>query len=131
LKYLIDTGVWLWLLSEPEKLSRAVLQKFDGSKDDFFLSSASVWEISIKWSKGKLSLPEPPATHVPNRMFALGVRPLPISQAHALAVAALPAHHHDPFDRLLIAQAQTEDMTLISADREFEKYSVKLLWAGR
>lgn len=131
MKYLIDTGVWLWLLSEPERLSRATLAKFDSSADEFFLSSASVWEISIKWSKGKLALPEAPTTHIPSRMFALGVRPLPISQAHALAVAVLPAHHHDPFDRLLIAQAQTEEMTVISADHEFEKYSVKLLWAGR
>ena len=131
MKYLIDTGVWLWLLSAPEKLSRATLEKLDRSDDDFFLSSASVWEISIKWSRGKLSLPEPPATHIPSRMAALGVRPLPISQQHALAVAILPSHHHDPFDRVLIAQAQIEDMTMISADREFEKYSVKLLKAGR
>ena len=131
MKYLIDTGVWIWLLAEPEKLSRAVLQKFHGDKEELFLSAASVWEMAIKWSKGKLTLPEPPATHVPSRMLKLGVRPLPISQQHALAVAILPAHHHDPFDRLLIAQAQMENMTLITADREFEKYSVKLLWAGR
>lgn len=131
MKYLIDTGVWLWLLSEPERLSRRALEKFEGNEHELFLSAASVWEMAIKWSKGSLALPEPPATHVPSRMEKLGVRPLPISHQHALAVATLPAHHNDPFDRMLVAQALVEELTLISSDGMFKEYSVPLLWAGR
>jgi PIN domain nuclease of toxin-antitoxin system len=130
-KYLLDTGVWLWSLWEPERIShkgRAVLADFS---HDVFLSAVTSWEVAIKSGAGKLNLPEAPGTYVPRRMADQGLRPLPVSHQHALAVFGLPDHHRDPFDRLLIAQANLEDMILITADRMFEKYPVQLLWVGR
>lgn len=94
------------------------------------VSAATVWEIAIKSSKGKLILPEPPTVFVPRYMQEQGIRSLPISQQHALAVWSLPPHHGDPFDRLIIAQARFEKMVLVAADRIFEKYPVEILWGG-
>jgi len=130
-KYLLDTGVWLWTLWQPERISprsRAVLANLS---HEVFLSAVTSWEVAIKSGVGKLSLPEAPGTYVPRRMADQGLRPLPVSHQHALAVFGLPDHHRDPFDRLLIAQANLEDMILVTADRMIEKYAVQILWAGR
>lgn len=129
--YLLDTGVWLWSLREPERMGRKAREVMADLNQQVFLSAATSWEIAIKAGAGKLRLPEPAGSYVPRRMADQGLRPLPISHQHTLAVAALPHHHRDPFDRLLIAQANLEGMTLITADRMFEKYSVQMLWAGR
>jgi PIN domain nuclease of toxin-antitoxin system len=131
LRYLLDTGVWLWSLLEPERLSRKAQDVITDLEQEIFLSAATSWEIAIKSSQGKLKLPEPPQSFVPHFMREQGLRPLPISHQHALAVASLESHHRDPFDRLLIAQAGLENMILINADRIFERYPVELLWAGR
>lgn len=94
------------------------------------LSAASAWEIAVKWSIGKLPLAAPPAEYVPSRLERQGVTGLPIEPRHALRVAALPQHHRDPFDRLLIAQAQVEDLYFLTADRALQAYSgTRLLWA--
>ena len=127
----MDTNVWLWSLSEPNLLSRAAYEILADPAQELFLSAASLWEIAIKWSSGKLRLPEPPSTYVPRAMAQQGLRPLAISAQHVLAVSGLPQIHRDPFDRLLAVQSNLEDMTLITADRIFERYPVKLLWAGR
>jgi PIN domain nuclease of toxin-antitoxin system len=130
-RYLLDTGVWLWSLFESERISprgRAVLADLS---HEVFLSAVTSWEVAIKSGTGKLKLPEPPGTYVPRRMADQGIRPLPVSHQHALAVFGLPDHHHDPFDRLLIAQANLEDLILITADHMIKKYPVQLLWAGR
>ena len=131
MRYLLDTGVWLWSLLEPERLSRKAHEVITDLENQIFLSAATSWEIAIKSSKRKLNLPWPPQSLVSQFMHEQGLRPLEISHQHALAVASLPFHHHDPFDRLLIAQASLENMVLIHADRMFEKYPVQLLWAGR
>ena len=131
MKFLVDTSIWLWALSEPDRVTKAARDKFATSADELFLSVASVWEVVLKHAKGKLSLPEPPASYVPSRMSFLGIHSLAVSQGHVLQVAKLPAHHNDPFDRLLIAQALVEEMTILTADRVFRKYDVPILWAGR
>ena len=131
MRYLLDTGVWLWTNFEPQRLSPKAQDVFSDLGEEVFLSAASAWEIATKFASGKLVLPEPPATYVGRRMADQGVRPLAISHQHALAVSVLPSHHRDPFDRLLIAQANLEDLVLISADQIFRSYSVQLLWAGR
>jgi PIN domain nuclease of toxin-antitoxin system len=82
--------------------------------NELYLSAASAWEIAIKYSPGRLPLPEPPARFVPSHLSRDGVIALPIEPAHALAVADLPQHHNDPFDRLLVVQAQLGRMTLVS-----------------
>ncbi len=116
---------------EPERISEKAREVFADLSQDVFLSAASSWEVALKSAAGKLSLPEAPASYVPRRMADQGLRPLPVSHRHALAVFALPPHHRDPFDRLLIAQANLEEMILITADRVFQRYPVQLLWAGR
>ena len=129
--YLLDTGVWLWSLWEPERIGRKAREVMEDLSQEVFLSAVTAWEIAIKSAAGKLKLPEPPVSYVPRRMADQGLRPLAISHPHALAVNGLPVHHRDPFDRLLIAQANLEGMTIITADRIFEQYPVPLLWAGR
>jgi PIN domain nuclease of toxin-antitoxin system len=128
-KYLLDTAVWLWSVSDPARLSLKARRIFSDRSQELFLSAASAWEIAIKSASGKLRLPEPSATYVPRRMSEQGIRPLAVTHQHALAVSQLPNHHRDPFDRLLIAQATVENMTLISSDATFERYSVQLLQA--
>jgi PIN domain nuclease of toxin-antitoxin system len=98
-------------------------------ENQLFLSSVSSWEIAIKYSIGKLPLPVPPAEYVPSRMETSGTSALPVLHAHALHVATLPLHHGDPFDRLLIAQAQLEGLNILTADQKFAAYEVEILWA--
>ncbi len=131
MKYLLDTSVWLWSLWEPERISRRGRAVLADLSHGVFLSAVTSWEVALKSRAGKLSLPEAPGTYVPRRMADQGLRPLPVSHQHALAVFGLPDHHRDPFDRLLIVQANLEDMILVTADRMIEKYAVQLLWVGR
>ena len=129
--YLLDTGVWLWSVGEPARISRKAREVIADVSQNVFLSAVTSLEVAIKAASGKLQLPEPPDLYVPRRMASQGLRALAVSHGHALAAFALPAHHRDPFDRLLIAQAKVEGMTLISADRIFDRYPVPLLWAGQ
>jgi PIN domain nuclease of toxin-antitoxin system len=127
-RLLLDTQVWLWLHVAPERLGAALPLAQDPSNILLF-SAASSWEIAIKWRLGKLSLPEPPDVYVPDRVVSSGVVPLPIAHSHALAVASLPNHHSDPFDRLLIAQAKAENASLLTADRGLAPYDLDIVWA--
>jgi PIN domain nuclease of toxin-antitoxin system len=129
MRLLLDTHVWLWLQTAPERLG-AALPAVEDPANELLLSAASAWEIAIKWQLGKLPLPEPPATYLADRMATSGVRALPVSHAHAAAVAELPRHHSDPFDRLLLTQAGAEGATLVTADTALDPYDVELLRAG-
>ena len=95
-----------------------------------YLSAVSSWEIAIKVSLGKLSLPDPPHKYVPKRLADQGMQALPIEHAHALQVSTLRALHKDPFDRMLVAQAQLEKMCLLTADEQITHYDVEIIWAG-
>ena len=99
MKILLDTHCWLWWLAEPERLRDQVLRIIEDVDNEVFLSVASAWEIAIKYSLGKLSLPEAPGDFVPKRLERDGILPLLIANNHALRVAELPSHHRDPFDR--------------------------------
>jgi PIN domain nuclease of toxin-antitoxin system len=112
------------MAAAPERLSVKARELVDAGDHELYLSAASSWEIAIKYSAGKLRLPEPPARYVPSRLEALRVIPLPIEHSHALHVATLPVHHRDPFDRVLIAQAQMENLQILTADRLFRAYDV-------
>lgn len=127
MKVLIDTQCWLWMAAAPERLSAAARELIESTEHDLYLSAASAWEISIKHSLGKLRLPEEPVTFVPTRMVTLRTIPLPVEHHHALRVSTLPKHHRDPFDRLIVAQALEEEMTLVSADRVMSSYDVQLV----
>jgi PIN domain nuclease of toxin-antitoxin system len=125
-RFLVDTHCWLWLQTTPERLSSDLLTLLADPANDLFLSAASSWEIAIKYALGKLPLPEPPSRYVPRRMTASGSRGLAVEHAHCLRVADLPMHHRDPFDRLLVAQAQIDKLTLVTVDPQFEAYDVQL-----
>jgi len=131
LRYLVDTGVWLWALDPYERLRPVVRQAFEDDEAELYLSPVTTWEISIKTRLGKLNFPGPPDRTVPEFMAAQRLLPLPITHRHATKVYDLPSLHNDPFDRMLIAQALVEGLTLISSDEMFKRYSVPLLWAGR
>ena len=129
--YLLDTAIFLWSLGAPERLNSQAVAIFEDATTELFLSAASSWEISIKSTLGKLKLPETPSSYVPKRMASQGIRSLPISHIHALAAGELPRHHNDPFDRMLVAQAASEGMVLMTADPSFKKYDIDMLWCAR
>jgi PIN domain nuclease of toxin-antitoxin system len=129
-RYLLDTGVWLWTLDSVDRLNKKAVELLADGTQDLYFSAASSWEISIKMKIGKLKLPGSPATYAPKRLSAQSIQSLAISQKHALAVYDLPMHHADPFDRLLVAQARTEGMVLLTADAIFREYKVDLFWCG-
>jgi PIN domain nuclease of toxin-antitoxin system len=131
MKYLLDTGAWLWSVAEPERLNSKAHELIAEAREELYLSAVSAWEIGIKTALGKLSLPEPAVTYLPKRLNQQGIRPLTITHAHALAVSDLPRHHTDPFDRLLIAQARMEGMAILTSDHAFDRYEVKVFWCGR
>jgi PIN domain nuclease of toxin-antitoxin system len=105
MRILLDTHCWLWWLTQPEKLKEEGREILADGSNTVFLSVAGSWEISIKYSLGKLNLPEPPERFVLKRLMRDAVSSLPIEHIHALRVTELPYHHKDPFDRLIISQA--------------------------
>jgi PIN domain nuclease of toxin-antitoxin system len=120
----------LWWFSQPERLSEEIIERIADESNEVWLSVASIWEMGIKVAIGKLPLPEPIDNYISTRMAQLGARSLEITASHALRAAVLPLHHRDPFDRMLIAQAQIEGMTLVSADAIFNQYEVSILWVA-
>jgi len=131
LTYLLDTHVWLWMLGDPDRIRPDLAAELRANRTRLLLSAASSWEIGIKWAVGRLSLPEHPATYVPSRMQRTNVEPLAVTHSHALQVATLPRHHRDPFDRLLVAQAQIEGVPLVTVDRALDDYDVETIRADR
>ena len=131
MKVLVDTHCWLWFLMTPERLCAAAIDALADGANEVYVSAAVAWEIVIKHGLGKLSLPLPATEYVSERLTAVGHRPLAITIEHALALADLPPHHKDPFDRILIAQAQVDNLTLVTADDKFKAYAVTILWGGR
>jgi len=129
-RVLLDTQVWLWMLASPERLSRKSRTLVASAGTELVLSAASAWEIAIKHGLGRLQLPEAPGAYIPRLMESTGISSLPVHHRHALHVATLPQHHRDPFDRLLVAQAQLEQLAILTADRRFRLYDVKVLPAA-
>jgi PIN domain nuclease of toxin-antitoxin system len=128
-RLLLDTHVFLWLQTEPERLGTH-LSIVEDQRTELLVSAASSWEIAIKYGLGRLPLPEPPERYVPDRLRAIGAQPVAIEHTHALAVAALPPLHRDPFDRLLVAQAAALGLTIVTADPVLAQYEVTALLAG-
>ena len=123
---LLDTHTFIWSYDEQHKLSRRALQEMSDTSNALFLSVASIWEIQIKIQTGKFK--DPTADVISEQQQINGIQILPVQLVHALYLENLPLHHKDPFDRLLISQAFVENMTLVSADANFGKYQVNLLW---
>ncbi len=128
---LIDTHVLLWWLADDRRLGRGAAAAIAEPRNIVWVSAASAWEIAIKAALGRLDLGEPPEECLPREIEDGGMRPLPITVPHALAVRTLPHHHADPFDRLLIAQAVVDGLQIVTADSAFTAYGVALLAADR
>lgn len=126
MKLLLDTHCWLWWVTEPTRLG-STREAIANRESEVYLSAASAWEMAIKHQLGKLPLPESPEHFIPPRLVRDRITPLAVSIAHVLRVAGLPLLHRDPFDRLLVAQAQLEGLTLVTADRSIAKYDVPVL----
>lgn len=126
MKVLIDTHVLLWGLQDGAKLSRRVRVLLPAA--DVWISVASLWEIMAKVQVGKLVLPTPLGDYLTAKLTANGVSVLALTFNHVKRLEELPLHHRDPFDRILIAQSLDESMPLVSADPQFEKYQVELIW---
>ena len=125
---LLDTQAFLWWSTAPGKLSATALATCQDRGNTLILSVVSVWEMQIKIQLGKLKFTVPLREIVESQEQTNGVQVLPVGLEHVLALDALPAHHKDPFDRLLVAQANVEGAFLVSGDLVFLSYPVKLLW---
>ena len=126
MKLLLDTHALLWALLAPARLSSTAVEAIEDGANEVFVSVVSAWEIEIKRAKGKLAVTVPLADALSEQRF----KALPVTLPYALAVESLPRRHRDPFDRMLIAQAQLEGMTLVTSDREVRHYPVATLPAS-
>jgi PIN domain nuclease of toxin-antitoxin system len=125
---LLDTHILIWLIDGSEKLNKTARYAIEDESNSLYLSIASLWEITIKTSLGKLELGIPLEQITTNFILPSGFKILPIHLSHLLVLKDLPFHHRDPFDRMLISQAISESLTLVSEDRAFGDYTVKTLW---
>lgn len=128
MRVLIDTHTFLWWNLDAPKLSHTARKIIGDGQNEIFFSAVSAWEISIKYGKGRLTLPDPPDVYVPNRLAHYQFLPLPIQLSHTLQVHQLPDIHHDPFDRLLIIQSQIEQLPLLTFDQDIARYNVSIIW---
>ncbi|MGB7685180.1 MAG: type II toxin-antitoxin system VapC family toxin [Solirubrobacterales bacterium] len=123
MRLLLDTDALIWALSWPDRLSKAAAGAIRDPENDVFVSITSPWEIAIKKALGKLRAPDDLESQLHGKRITL----LPITLRHARAIESLPHHHGDPFDRMLIAQAQIEGLTIVTSDRQMQLYQVALL----
>ena len=128
MRILLDTHVLIWLVEGDKNLSTLARSAIEDEDNSLYLSIASLWEITIKLSLGKLDLQLSVDEMVESFLIPGGIEILQIETSHLSILRDLPLHHRDPFDRLIIAQAQAEKMTLISADGVFDLYGVDLQW---
>jgi PIN domain nuclease of toxin-antitoxin system len=126
MRLLLDTHTFIWACAEPDKLSRAEQQAIADPDNDVFVSAVTAWEIAIKRALGRLDFP---IERFEEFTASMGFEPLPMTVRHAIAAGALPRHHEDPFDRMLIAQARTEGATMMTEDGKFRLYDVALFRA--
>jgi len=121
---LVDTHVVLWSLADVARLSAPVREQLEDPRVQPFVSAASLWEAAVKMALGKLQAPP----DLPQQLVDRGFTILPVQPGHAWAVRVLPPHHRDPFDRLLIAQAQAEGLPIATADPRFAAYAITVVW---
>lgn len=125
---LLDTHTFLWFVDDNPRLSKAARVLIETEDSQPFLSMASLWEIAIKISVGKLQLEQPYESFIPQQLAFNGIGVLNISMEHTARIAQLPFHHRDPFDRLIAVQSNIEKMTLVSADPVFDAYEIQRVW---
>ena len=128
MRLLLDTHVFLWWASDAAELSDRVRELIGDEHNEIVFSVVSGWEIVIKSALGRLEVPEPADTYISSRVTSFGFTVLPVHLRHVLALTGLPDVHADPFDRLLVAQARTEGIAVLSRDERMRGYPVELIW---
>lgn len=128
MKYLLDTHTFLWWILHDQQLSDQIKELISNPDNQIFLSAASGWEIAIKSGIGRLTIPRPVGGFISEHMSENSINNLSITMSHALQVSELPNHHRDPFDRILISQAQIENLPILSVDPLIRKYDVEVIW---
>ena len=124
----MDTHVFLWAMMDEARLSARARDVLKDANITLVLSVASAWEVMLKVQAGKLRLPEAPGRYLEDRANLFGMERLPVELRHVQHLEALPGHHRDPFDRLLIAQARAEGLPILTADPAFARYDVEVIW---
>lgn len=127
MRYLLDTHVMIWALQEPAQLSPRVRNLLAEADTDVLVSAASLWEAAIKQSNGKMRLPGPAGDWLPYALGKMRIDVLDMTGSHALTAGSLPRLHGDPFDRMLVAQAVVESLTLVTRDSAIRRYEVETL----
>jgi len=128
MKVLVDTHTFLWALLHDHRLPPKAKQVLQSGENELVFSLVSLWEIAIKIKTGKLNTIGSSVAYIREEMNAYGMQLLPVRYEHVLHLESLPHHHSDPFDRLLIAQAATESLPILTGDKVFQKYGIKLIW---
>jgi PIN domain nuclease of toxin-antitoxin system len=127
-KLLLDTHAFLWWITDDDRLSQRAGDLIADGANDVYFSAASAWEIAIKTGLGRIRLPGNAGTFTPDQLERNAFQALPVHVAHAVAVIGLPNVHRDPFDRMLVAQAMTEGLTIVSGDQDLSRYPVPVVW---
>jgi PIN domain nuclease of toxin-antitoxin system len=127
-KLILDTSALLWVLLTPANLSATAARLLGDPANLLFVSVASLWEITIKVGIGKLAIPNSDIEEVIANLAAFRIRVLPIRSEDLKALQALPPHHKDPFDRIIVAQAQVEGIPIVTTDQRIQQYAVRVLW---
>jgi PIN domain nuclease of toxin-antitoxin system len=127
-RILLDTCTFLWIAVGSPRLSERAAALCLDPENPVYLSAVSAWEIAVKHGLRKLSLPNPPMVFVPEARSRLGIAPLPLSENVAVALGRLPAHHRDPYDRLLVCQALVAELTIVTPDPKIRRYPVATAW---
>jgi PIN domain nuclease of toxin-antitoxin system len=128
MRALLDTHTFLWWITDNPQLSSRVREIIRDGNNELFLSAASGWEIVIKTQLGRLNLPDNLEHFISEQLTINSIYSLPIQMSHALHVFVLPNHHQDPFDRIIVAQAQLENLAILSADQQIARYPVEIIW---
>ncbi|CAD7773347.1 PIN domain protein [Candidatus Methanoperedenaceae archaeon GB50] len=128
MRVLLDTHTFLWWISNDTRLSSRAREIISNGNNELLLSAASGWEITIKVRLGRLQLPYEPERFIPEQLVINAIQSLPIKISHALHTYSLPIYHRDPFDRIIIAQAQLEGLPILTSDPQIAKYKVEIIW---
>ncbi len=128
MNFLLDTHTFLWWVTDNPRLSSQARDIIGDGRNILHWSAASSWEVSIKYALGRLPLPDSPEQFLPGELLKNRIESIPINDAHAFQAGRLPNYHRDPFDRMLVAQAQVESLTLLSNDKQLSLYAVDVRW---
>ena len=128
MRLLLDTCTFLWIIAEYDRLSDQASRALVDSSNEVYLSPLAVWEIALKYGRGTLKLAQPPELIVPKYRAAYHIETLPIVEDAVLHLRRLPRHHNDPFDRMLVCQAISEGMAIVTPDVLIRQYPVNTLW---